>query len=47
MYRYRPYVKPGLAEKQKAAFKLAVQISLWSGAGGVSIMLAALAVTIR
>ncbi|WP_443747405.1 hypothetical protein [Asticcacaulis solisilvae] len=45
MYRYRPYMKPGQAEKQKTAFKLAVQVALWGGVPGVSVMLAALAVT--
>jgi len=42
MYRYRPYVKPGLAEKRKTALRLAVQVALWSGVGGVSMMLAGL-----
>jgi len=47
MYRYRAYVKPGQAKKQKAAFKLAIQVAIWSGAGGVSMMLAGLAFALR
>ncbi len=45
MYRYRPYAKPGQAEKRKAALNLAVQVALWGGVAGTSMMLTALAVT--
>ena len=45
MYRYRPYIKSRQAEKQKAAFKLAVQIALWGGVPGACMMLTAVAVT--
>jgi len=47
MYRYRAYVKPGQVEKQKAAFKLAVQVALWGSIPGACAMFAALAAMTR
>ncbi|MBW8883014.1 MAG: hypothetical protein JF615_16805 [Asticcacaulis sp.] len=46
MYRYRPYVTPGKAQRQKTALKTAMQVALWGGSAGISMMLIGLAVSL-